>query len=385
MRSDKELWYDSRKLGGVHNTEAVLSIVADSPYTGFMVYPDNIASFDTFLDGPLDIIITTETSRDFEDVEEQLGVHSTRNQSVICRSSDLSLLDKIKAKGFSTCYQTTAHDESSLVSAIEKSDGHHYLLINFADPTNIPLELVIAKLQRSSTKVIKFIDDHTDADDAKAVYGVMEVGADGVVYSPLSVDHFEQVFSYLDQFHHPDIEIQSGTIISNRPVGMGYRSCIDLATLFRENESMIVGSTSQGGLLCCPEVFHLPYMDLRAFRVNAGGIHSYVFNVNDTTNYLSELKAGDSAMVTTLDGKIRTAVIGRIKTEIRPIRMIEVEFRDHERVNIIIQDDWHVRIYAEDGGPANSTELSVGDRVLGYTTKPGRHVGVRVDEFINEC
>ena len=47
---------------------------------------------------------------------------------------------------------------------------------------------------------------------------------------------------------------------------------------------MLIGSTSQGGILACPEVFFLPYMELRPFRVNAGGVHSYVYAMNDRTN-----------------------------------------------------------------------------------------------------
>ena len=66
--------------------------------------------------------------------------------------------------------------------------------------------------------------------------------------------------------------LPQGQIVSTRPIGMGYRSCIDLVTLFAPTEGMLVGSTSQGGILCCPEVFHLPYMDLRPFRVNAGTV-----------------------------------------------------------------------------------------------------------------
>jgi 3-dehydroquinate synthase II/3-amino-4-hydroxybenzoic acid synthase len=166
---------------------------------------------------------------------------------------------------------------------------------------------------------------------------------------------------------------------------MGHRSCIDLATIFEPDEGMIVGSTSQGGLLCCPEVFFLPYMELRPFRVNAGGVHSYVYAMNDRTNYLSELKAGSPAMIVGIDGRTREVPVGRIKTEIRPLRLIEVQFESGERANIIMQDDWHVRVFSKEGQPLNITVLKPGDKVLGHIATPGRHVGLPVDETIQEA
>ena len=69
---------------------------------------------------------------------------------------------------------------------------------------------------------------------------------------------------------------QTGMITRNLPLGLGTRSCIDVTTLFSEHEGLLVGSTSQSGILCCPEVFHLPYIEKRPFRINAGAVHSYV-------------------------------------------------------------------------------------------------------------
>ena len=63
----------------------------------------------------------------------------------------------------------------------------------------------------------------------------------------------------------------------------------------------------------------------------------------------------------------------------------EVEFAGGSRANIILQDDWHVRIYSDQGLPLNVTEIRPGARVLGHQTEPGRHVGIRVDEHIVEA
>ncbi|RBH49077.1 3-dehydroquinate synthase, partial [Pseudomonas sp. MWU13-2860] len=72
------------------------------------------------------------------------------------------------------------------------------------------------------------------------------------------------------------------------------------------------------------------------------------------------------------------------KTEIRPLLLIEATFPQNRKVNIIMQDDWHVRVFSDEAKPRNVTELKPGDRVLGFGTEPGRHVGVKVDEHIIE-
>ncbi|GAA4462922.1 3-dehydroquinate synthase II [Nibrella saemangeumensis] len=292
----------------------------------------------------------------------------------------LDFEDKGKMK---FCFKAFVKDAESLNEAIEKGMKFDYLSILFDDPTNIPLELVIARLQPTNTILMKEIKDINDVEDAIVSLGVMEVGADGIIFSPTSHEVYDSFIKELDELIAAHVCIQVGTITRSKPIGMGYRGCIDLAAIFNPDEGILVGSTSQGGLLCCPEVFHLPYMELRPFRVNAGGIHSYVFHV-DHTDYLSELKAGSSVMVVNAAGKVKKYPVGRIKTEIRPLRLIEAAFEGGEIVNVILQDDWHVRIYSDKVTPLNITELKPGDKVLGYVTEPGRHVGIKVDEHIIE-
>ena len=89
-------------------------------------------------------------------------------------------------------------------------------------------------------------------------------------------------------------------------------------------------------------------------------------------------------MIVDSNGKVRKAYVGRMKTEVRPLRLIEVAFDGDNRVNILMQDDWHVRIYSDDTKPLNITELKKGTRILGHVAQPGRHVGIKVSEHILE-
>jgi 3-dehydroquinate synthase class II len=298
--------------------------------------------------------------------------------------SDTAALHELGKEGVTTCYTSYVDDRDSLLSAISNGTSVNYLWILFRDPTNIPLELVIASLQSTSTILMKEIRDPADVDDAIVSYGVMEYGAEGVIFSPREHGAMSEFLERMAQTENEALSIQVGTVIESRPVGMGYRACIDTSTLFEPDEGMLVGSTSQGGLLCCPEVFFLPYMELRPFRVNAGAVHSYVFNTGNRTDYMSELKAGSPVMIVNSQGKVRRASVGRIKIEQRPLRLIEVEFAGKERVNVLMQDDWHVRIFSDAVKPLNISHLKPGDRVLGYVTEPGRHVGIKINESIIE-
>jgi 3-amino-4-hydroxybenzoic acid synthase len=383
-------WYDSSVLdqdgGDGGGAERLLARAIGAGYTAVVLYPGSAERHLAGLPGHVTRVLHVATAAELDDVLGRgLVPQGDARRSWVVSSHDAALLSRAAAEGIATCLRMSAHDQDSLKAAIELGRAHRYLAMRFPDPTNIPLELVIASLQSTHTIVIKEITDPSDAEDAVVSLGVMEVGSDGVLFSPRENESLEHILTALREAAEPRVEISVATVLSTSPIGMGHRSCIDLATIFEPDEGMLVGSTSQGGILCCPEVFFLPYMELRPFRVNAGGVHSYVYASNNRTNYLSELKAGSPAMVVGVDGHTREVPVGRIKTEIRPLRLIEVEFESGERANVIMQDDWHVRIFSKEGQPLNITELKPGDKVLGHVATPGRHVGLPVDETIQEA
>jgi len=382
-------WYDSAALdsdGDHGDGTRLLARAIAAGYTAVVLYPGSAERHLGALPDHVTRILHVATAEEWDDVVgRELIPQGDARRTWVVASHDTALLSRAAQDGVATCLRVSAHDQDSLKAAIELGRAHRYLAMRFPDPTNIPLELVIASLQSTHTIVIKEITDAGDSEDAVVSLGVMEVGSDGVLFSPRQDEHLDHFLTALHEATEPRVEISVATVISTSPIGMGHRSCIDLATIFEPDEGMLVGSTSQGGILCCPEVFYLPYMELRPFRVNAGGVHSYVYASNDRTNYLSELKAGSPAMVVGIDGRTREVPVGRIKTEIRPLRLIEVEFESGERANIIMQDDWHVRVFSKEGQPLNITELKAGDKVLGHIATPGRHVGIPVDETIQEA
>lgn len=364
------LWLDARK------SPDLVSRALQSGYNGVVGDLETLERIAPFLSERLNCVIEIEESADLEKIE------SVRSKPIVA-SRRREILGQAAARGLKTAYRAYVDDNASLHDAIHLGQEHSYVVMAFKDPTNIPLELVIASLQSTQTVLIKEIDPQ-GMEDALVTRGVMEVGADGILFSPPTHEVLEQFLKRWKEVNQETLVLEEGEILRSVPVGMGYRSCIDLATLFTPTEGMLVGSTSQGGILCCPEVFHLPYMELRPFRVNAGAVHSYVFNMGNRTDYMTELRAGSSVMIVDHSGSVRKAHVGRMKTEIRPLRLIDAGFSDGRKVNLLLQDDWHVRIYSAEGKPLNITELKVGDRILGNVTDPGRHVGIKVSENILE-
>jgi 3-amino-4-hydroxybenzoic acid synthase len=376
-------WFDSAGLVGA--PEDLLERVIAAGYSALVVYPENAERFIGTLPARMLRILHVADEKEYIAVaERELIPQGDVRRNWVVSSQDHEVLSRAAQDGVATCLRMSAHNQDSLLVAIGQGRAHRYLCMRFPDPTNIPLELVIASLQGSHTVVIKEITDPDDAEDAVVALGVMEVGSDGVLFSPIRQEALDHLSIALREAAEPRVAISVATVLQTAPIGMGHRGCIDLATIFEPTEGMLIGSTSQGGILCCPEVFYLPYMELRPFRVNAGAVHSYVYAGGNRTNYLSELKAGSPAMVVGIDGRTREVPVGRIKTEIRPLRLIEVEFAGGERANVIMQDDWHVRVFSADGKPLNITELKPGDKVLGHLSSPGRHVGIPVDETIEE-
>jgi 3-amino-4-hydroxybenzoic acid synthase len=137
-------------------------------------------------------------------------------------------------------------------------------------------------------------------------------------------------------------------------------------------------------ILCASETHPLPYMPTRPFRVNAGAVMSYTLGGDDRTHYLSELRAGGRVLAVDATGRTRLVTVGRTKIETRPLLSIDAVADDGRPVNLIVQNDWHVRVIGPDGVVLNSTALRPGDRVLGYLPTKDRHVGYPIDELCHE-
>lgn len=255
-----------------------------------------------------------------------------------------------------------------------------YTVIHFADPTKIPLEIVLAAAESAEGKLVTVVDG---LEEAAIVFDVLERGSDGILFTPRSADEVFALARLLEATT-PQLELSTLTVESIRHVGLGDRVCVDTCSHFEEDEGILVGSYSSGFVLCCSETHPLPYMPTRPFRVNAGALHSYTLGPDNRTSYLSEVGSGSVLLGVGADGRTRRVVVGRAKLESRPLLEIRTHAEDGRLVSLTVQDDWHVRVLGPGGKVLNVTELRTGDELLGYLATDKRHVGLPIGEFCKE-
>lgn len=271
-------------------------------------------------------------------------------------------------------------DSESLEDACESARTERWSLLWFHDPTKIPLEIVLAAADGASGSIVTEV---ADVEEAEIVFGVLEHGSDGVLMAPREVGDATKLKAAAET-RPDDLDLVELEVTGIEHVGMGERACIDTCSHFREDEGILVGSHSQGMILCSSETHPLPYMPTRPFRVNAGALHSYTASGNGRTNYLSELHSGAKVLAVDSKGQTRTVVVGRMKLETRPLLSVNAVSSDGREVNLILQDDWHVRVLGPGGAVLNATELRAGTKVLGYLPTEKRHVGYPINEYCIE-
>jgi 3-amino-4-hydroxybenzoic acid synthase len=271
-------------------------------------------------------------------------------------------------------------DADSLAAACASVTRDPCTVLRFADPTNIPLEIVLAAAADAHGLIITTVER---AADAPVFLGVLEHGPDGVMIAPTAPGEAGRLKDAVER-RSPDLELTELTVTAITHAGMGERACVDTCTYLARDEGILVGSRAKALVLCVSETHPLPYMPTRPFRVNAGAIMSYTLADAEHTRYLSELRAGSTVLAVGVDGRTRPAVVGRVKIETRPLLSIDAVAAGGEQVNVIVQDDWHVRILGPGGAVLNSTALKPGDRILGYLPQRERHVGYPIDELCYE-
>lgn len=271
-------------------------------------------------------------------------------------------------------------DGATLKDACDLVRQVPWTVLTFTDPTKIPLEIVIAAAENSGGRTITVVEDIEDAEIVKIV---LEHGSDGLLLTPRDAGDVLRLQELVSHRLAP-VVLEELTVEEVEHIGEGERACIDTCSLLEKDEGCLIGSFAAGFFLSCSETHPLPYMPTRPFRWNAGAVHSYVMTPDNRTRYVSELRAGQPILAVRSDGTTRVVRIGRIKIERRPLISITATTAGGRRVNLIAQDDWHVRVLGPGGTVNNVTELTAGDRLLGHVPPESRHVGLPITEFCLE-
>jgi 3-dehydroquinate synthase II len=262
----------------------------------------------------------------------------------------------------------------------KQKDKYSYFIIKAEDWKIIPLENLIAEFQKTNSKLISEVENIADA---KLFLETLEKGTDGVLFINPSINKIREISKIIDKISIENIQLNLGKIITIKPLSSGDRVCVDTCSMLKIGEGMLIGSQSNGMFLVHSESLESEYVASRPFRVNAGPVHSYVQTPGNKTRYLSELKAGDEILIVNRQGETRTAVVGRVKIEIRPLILIEAEVEGN-KYKIILQNAETIRLVNKDGKPVSITQLKIDDEILLYVSDSGRHFGTEIEETIIE-
>ncbi|XP_040972738.1 3-dehydroquinate synthase homolog isoform X2 [Gossypium hirsutum] len=304
-------------------------------------------------------------------------IFSSLNQGLANEWSKIALIDPLFIKEreifdnagerVATIFQVSTPSELKKLHP----EAHHVenVVIDLLDWQVIPAENIVAEFQGSKTTV--FAVSKSPA-EAQLFLEALEHGLGGVV---LKVEVVKAVL---------DLKVHA--------VGMGDRVCVDLCSLMRPGEGLLVGSFARGLFLVHSECLESSYIASRPFRVNAGPVHAYVATPGGKTSYLSELKAGKEVIVVDQTGKMRTAIVGRVKIETRPFILVEakIDANDQTVYSILLQTAETVALVCPHEGNRTQktvipvTSLKAGDEVLLRLQGGARHTGIEIKEFIVE-
>lgn len=272
-------------------------------------------------------------------------------------------------------------DERTLDIACRLATHVDWLAVDFQqDPSKIPLEILLAAADKAEGRLVTIVHD---LEDAAVTFGVLERGSEGVLLAAKQVGEASELIR-ICHGQTTNLALEEMVIVGLTHVGLGERVCVDTCSYFGKDEGILVGSFAKGMLLISAETHPLPYMATRPFRVNAAALHSYSLTPNNRTRYLAELGGGSELLAVNVKGDARRVVVGRIKMETRPLLRIQARSASGTEIDLVMQDDWHVRLLGPGGSVHNATELKPGDIVLGYSLSDQRHVGYPIKEFLHE-
>ena len=249
------------------------------------------------------------------------------------------------------------------------------VIIKTRDWTIIPLENLIAQRHNIFLEV-------TTLAEAQTATGILERGVDGLVINTRNETELRSIIKALKE-KAERVTLVAAEITRVLPLTMGDRVCIDTCSAMGMGQGMLIGNSSSGMFLVHAESIENPYVEPRPFRVNAGPVHAYARVPGGKTRYLSELKAGDGALIVNADGTTEQAVVGRVKIEKRPLVFVEAALQEN-LYTAILQNAETVRLTAPGGNPVSVVELSEGSKVLMLIEEAGRHFGMKVEETIKE-
>lgn len=274
----------------------------------------------------------------------------------------------------------------SLIGSVE------WLVMEFKDWAMIPIENMVAAAERTPTKIAAVI---TEPEQAQGAAFALQKGVDAIVIrsNPLlveaaSIAKSQRLERNLKSTQRETNESATGlttlTVKSVEDGGIAERYCIDMTRLLSRGEGLLAGSTASSFVLIHGETLDSEYVPSRPFRVNAGPPQAYVMMADGTTKYISGLLTGDEVMLVSNQGITRSATIGRLKIETRPMVLIKWTDGNDKEGCMFMQQAETVRVIGLDSSPVSVTTVKPGDEILGWCDSAARHIGASISSSVTE-
>ena len=295
-------------------------------------------------------------------------------------STDIANAKKAKSEGKTVCAYIKITDKAYEQLAVKLGSIVDYIILVGTDWTIIPLENIIADLQKLDVEIIAAV---RDVDGARVALETLEHGTDGIIFEANDFNNIKKIAQNVLESSNANYELKLATVTNVKSLGTGDRVCVDTTDMMSPGEGMLVGSYSKSLFLIHSESLESEYVASRPFRVNAGPVQAYVMVPGNKTRYLSELVAGDEVLIVNTKGETRTAYVGRSKIERRPLLLIEAEY-EGKTIRTILQNAETIRIVDANDEPLSVADVKPGDKVKVYIETNARHFGIAIDETIIE-
>ncbi|WP_138420126.1 3-dehydroquinate synthase II [Aquibacillus sediminis] len=171
-------------------------------------------------------------------------------------------------------------------------------------------------------------------------------------------------------------------VVAIERVGLGTRVCLDMIDTLDPLEGIAVGNTGHGYLIVLSENRATETYPARPFRINGGAIHQYISFGENKTTYLSEVKPGMEVPILK-DNQIRKVTVGRVKVEKRKFIRVVCQ-TETGQISATLQESDSVHVLTEQGKAKAVVDLEVGDQIMAIPDEPGRHLGEKIEEEIEE-
>jgi len=295
-------------------------------------------------------------------------------------SNDLKVAKNFKNQGKKVAAYIEIQDKKYEELARKLGKTVDYLILVGKNWKVIPLENIIADLQKEEVKIIAAVSNF---DEAKLAIETLETGTDGVIFQPKEFNQIKEIAKLIQEASSKKYDLKDATVSEIKPVGTGDRVCIDTASMMQVGEGMLIGSYSKAMFLVHSESLESEYVASRPFRVNAGPVQAYVMVPGNKTKYLSEVKTGDEVLVVDKDGKTQNSIVGRSKIEKRPLMLIEAEY-EGLKIKTLLQNAETIRLVNDKGEAISISDIQIGDKVKVFIDEGARHFGMSIEETIIE-